>query len=79
MSDKNVSDFVYYHTGKDGKRTRYAPGTPLPADAVKNIHPDLLRKATAKELKAADASAQEAEPELTPPPPDSGDVDESQK
>lgn len=77
MSDKNVSDFVYYHTSKDGKRTRYAPGTPLPADAVKQIHPDLLRKATAKELKAADAS-QEAEPELTPPP-DSGDVDKSQK
>lgn len=75
MSDKQVMDFVYYHTGKDGKRTRYAPGTPLPADVAKGIHPDLLRKATAKELKAQDAA--EAAPEMAPP--DSGDVDKGQK
>ena len=50
MTDKYVSDRPVYHENK-----RYAPGAPLPADVVKHLNPDSLRKQTKAEAKAEDA------------------------
>jgi hypothetical protein len=58
--DEYVSDAPVYH-----ENVRYAPGTPLPAAAVKALHPDLVRKATKADLKAVE-EAEQTEPEANP-------------
>lgn len=67
---KHVSDRVVYHDNK-----RYAPGTPLPAAALKDLPKHFTREATKAELKELEES-KAAEAELIPTPADNPDAEE---
>jgi hypothetical protein len=74
MSEKGtkyVSDLAVYHDGK-----RYAPGTELPAAAVKGLREHQYREATKADLKEAEEAEEAAEEPTTEAPPANPDAEE---